>query len=82
MRPKRPIVRRLTAGQEGSWNAQQDQWRRNVNRGRGKEDSSGNKVPGGLRSLWRSLINRLMKKGLTEVTLTHPKYKLLGKVKN
>ena len=34
---------------------------------------------GGLTSLWRRLVDRLMKRGLTEVTQTHPKYGLLGK---
>ena len=48
------------------------QWKRTVAR---KEEEAG-----GLRSLWRSLVDRLMKRGLAEVTTTHPKYGLLGEI--
>jgi hypothetical protein len=71
MGPGRPQGGGRTSGQQAS-GRHVEQWRRHVARREEEEE-------GGLRSLWRSLVHRLMKKGLTEVTLTHPKFGLLGK---
>ena len=79
MRPRQAVTGPVMVGRGGRPTGQADrarssvqQWRRNI--ARREEDGEGK-----LARLWRRLVQRLMKKGLTEVTSTHPKYNLLGK---
>ena len=57
--------------QLGSQGRCENQWRRHVARREEEEE-------GGIRSVWRRILHKLMKKGLTEVTPAHSKYNLLG----